>query len=164
MPKLTQAEFAKEVGLSKGRIGQLVAEGLPMEPGGGIDLAKGKRWISDNLDPRRREAATGTAPDGRLGMVAQMRAQKLLRETRMLDMQVKRQEGALIAREDVARAAFGRARFERDSWTGWASRAATALASETGSDPGQTFAVLDRLVREQLAELASTPWSIDGDE
>ena len=165
MPSLTQAQFAKEVGLTRGRISQLVGEGLPVEPGGGIDLAKGKRWISDNLDPKRREAATGVSlPDGKLGAVAKVRAAKLYREMQLLDMDIKRKEGALIPREDVARAAFGRARFERDSWTGWASRTATALASELGSDPARTFAVLDRLVREQLAELAATPWSVDGDE
>lgn len=164
MPSLTQAAFAKEVGLSRGRIAQLVGEGLPVEPGGGIDLAKGKRWIADNLDPKRREAATGNAPDGKLGMVAAMRAQKLLRETKLIDMEVKRKEGALITREDVARAAFGRARFERDAWTGWASRTASVLAAELGTDPQRTFAALDRLVREQLAELAATPWSFDGDE
>jgi hypothetical protein len=160
--KLTQAAFAAQVGLSRGRIAQLVGEGLPVEPDGGINLEKGKDWIANNLDPKRREAATGEAPQGKLGMVATVRTKKMLAELRMLDMEAKRKEGLLLDREEVARAAFGRARFERDAWTGWASRAATALASELGSDPAQTFAALDRMVRENLAELAATPWRIDG--
>lgn len=155
MPSLTQAQFAKEVGLSRGRIAQLVGEGLPVEPGGGIDLTKGKRWIADNLDPKRREAATGTAPDGRLGMVAQMRAQKLLRETKLIDMELKKKEGTLLDRAEVEKAIFERARFERDAWIGWASRAATELSAEIGGDQRTTFAVLDRLTREHLAELAA---------
>ena len=160
---LKQSEFARAVGLSAGRISQLVAEGLPVEADGSISLAKGQEWIANNLDPKRREAATGESlPDGKLGAVAKVRAAKLFREMQLLDMDLKKKEGALISREDVARAAFGRARYERDAWTGWASRVAMILASELNADPQKTFAALDRLVREQLAELASTPWSIDG--
>lgn len=162
---MTHAAFAKVVGLSRGRISQMVAEGLPTEANGRIDEARGKEWIANNLDPKRREAATGESlPDGKLGAVAKVRAAKLFREMQLLDMDLKKKEGTLIPREDVARAAFGRARFERDSWTGWASRAATALASELNTDPQRTFVALDRLVREQLAELASTRWSVDGND
>ncbi|MFN4142772.1 hypothetical protein [Aestuariivirga sp.] len=164
MPSLTQAAFAKEVGLSRGRIAQLVGEGLPVEPDGGIDLKKGKRWIADNLDPKRREAATGTAPEGKLGMVAAMRAQKLLRETKLIDMEVKRKEGSLLDRAEVEKAIFERARFERDAWIGWVSRAAAELAAETGADPQIIFAGLDRRVREQLYALSSQELDLSGDK
>lgn len=50
---------------------------------------------------------------------------------------------------------------ERDAWIGWAARAAQELAAETGGDPEATFAALDRMVREHLAELAGTPWRIE---
>lgn len=58
MPKLHQTEtktaFAARVGLSKGRISQLIAEGLPVRADGQIDVAQGLNWIETNLDPARR--------------------------------------------------------------------------------------------------------------
>ncbi len=38
-------------GVGKGRISQLVAEGLPVRSDGQIDVAMGLAWIEDNLDP-----------------------------------------------------------------------------------------------------------------
>src|SRR5690606_41665360 len=58
MPKLDGAEtktaFAARVGLTKGRISQLLAEGLPVRADGRIDVAEGLAWIETNLDPARR--------------------------------------------------------------------------------------------------------------
>ena len=71
-------------------------------------------------------------------------------------------EGELVNRQEVERAVYGRARFERDAWTGWASRAAVAVAAEAGGDPGRTFAALDRLVREHLDDLSRTAWDPTG--
>ncbi|WP_444870378.1 hypothetical protein ACTTAF_17490 [Rhodobacter capsulatus] len=51
----TKTAFATRVGLTKGRISQLVAEGLPVRPDGQIDVAEGLAWIEDNLDPSRRK-------------------------------------------------------------------------------------------------------------
>ncbi|MCA3572750.1 MAG: hypothetical protein IOC86_02465 [Aestuariivirga sp.] len=153
---LTQIAFAKEVGLSRGRISQLVAEGLPVERDGKIDPIKGKEWIANNLDPKRREAATGNAPEGKLGMVAAMRAQKLQTEAKLVELELKQKEGKLLDRAEVEKAIFERARFERDAWIGWASRAATELAAALISNPQETFIALDKLVRLHLTELAST--------
>ena len=65
MTKLDSAEtktaFAARVGLTKGRISQLVAEGLPVRPDGQIDVAVGLAWIEDNLDPARRNKG-GVSP------------------------------------------------------------------------------------------------------
>ncbi len=68
MPKLdgteTKTAFAARVGLTKGRISQLVAEGLPLRSDGRIDVAEGLAWIESNLDPARRYkggAPTATA-------------------------------------------------------------------------------------------------------
>jgi hypothetical protein len=35
------------------------------------------------------------------------------------------------------------------------------LAAEAGVDPGRSFPVLDRIVREHLAELAATPLKLN---
>ena len=56
----TKTAFAARVGLTKGRISQLVAEGLPVRSDGRIDVAEGLAWIETNLDPARRNK--GGAP------------------------------------------------------------------------------------------------------
>ena len=117
-PTMTQAEFARALGLSKGRISQLVPEGLPVRKDGRINLARGKRWIDENLDPQRRAAAGKSG--GKLQSVANLRAGKLALENTLADMEIKRRRGELIEREVVEASIFGRARFERDAWIGFA--------------------------------------------
>ena len=168
MPKprpMTQRQFAKAAKLSPGRIGQLAAEGLPTLPDGRIDPDAAKQWIKDNLDPKRREAAKPEADalpgdESKLGLMARLRGQKLIREARILDIELKRREGSSIDKAEVEAAIFERARFERDSWHGWTSTAATTLSSELGCDPQSTFALLDRLVREQLRQLSESKFTI----
>jgi hypothetical protein len=164
---LTQRAFAKLVGLSHGRIAELVGEGLPVEPEGGIHPDRGRSWIANNLDPTRRLSSkplgfTSDLQPPDASPLAQMRTKKLQAEARLAELDVLRRTRALVLRADVTSAAFGRARFERDAWHGWAARAASELASTCGSDAGITFTTLDRLVREHLADLAKTPWSVDG--
>jgi hypothetical protein len=57
----------------------------------------------------------------------------------------------------VEKTVFERARMERDAWLGWIQRAAPELAGLLDADPAETFAVLDRLVRQHLEELSRTP-------
>lgn len=49
----TKADFARRVGLSRGRISQLIAKGLPTTPEGKIDPEAGLAWLEDNLDADR---------------------------------------------------------------------------------------------------------------
>ncbi|MDP2739390.1 MAG: hypothetical protein Q8O82_12015 [Pseudorhodobacter sp.] len=59
----TKTAFAARVGLTKGRISQLMAEGLPVRADGQIDVAEGLAWIEDNLDPsRRNKGGVAAAP------------------------------------------------------------------------------------------------------
>lgn len=48
--------FAELVGVSPGRISQLVSRGLPVEPNGKIDIARGKLWIAENVSTTRSNA------------------------------------------------------------------------------------------------------------
>jgi transcriptional regulator with XRE-family HTH domain len=47
--RLTKSELAERLGLSKGRVSQLVAQGLPVEPDGMVDAVEAARWVLDNL-------------------------------------------------------------------------------------------------------------------
>jgi transcriptional regulator with XRE-family HTH domain len=47
--RLTKSELAERLGLSKSRVSQLVAQGLPVEPDGQVDAVEAARWVLDNL-------------------------------------------------------------------------------------------------------------------
>jgi transcriptional regulator with XRE-family HTH domain len=47
--RLTKSELAERLGLSKGRVSQLVAQGLPVEPDDRVDAIEAARWVLDNL-------------------------------------------------------------------------------------------------------------------
>jgi len=134
----TKTAFAARVGLTKGRISQLIAEGLPVRPDGTIDVAKGLAWIESNLDPARRHKGGAPSASTRTATLA---------EARRLHEIVKVQ----------------RARAERDAHLAWVQRTAPLLAAELGADPRATFAALDRMMREHLEHLADLPLGELGD-
>lgn len=59
---LSKSAFARAVNLSAGRISQMVKAGMPVEVDGKIDVARGKIWMQENIDPRRSAAQ----PQGKL--------------------------------------------------------------------------------------------------
>lgn len=63
--QVSKSGFAKLVGLTPGRISQLIAKGLPVEPDGKIDVARGKLWLGENIDATR-SAAQVTTTQGQL--------------------------------------------------------------------------------------------------
>lgn len=147
---VTKVKFAEILGVSKGRVSQLVKDGLPVEATGRIDIEQGKAWYAKNCSPSRRKALTDRqtmTPKGELEVIKAERAR--------LDLE--REKGNLIDRFAAERVIFERARGERDAWIGWASRASILIASELEIDPADTFSILDRLVRDHLADLADLP-------
>lgn len=148
---LSKKGFAAHLGLSPGRVSQLVAQGLPVEPNGRINVERATGWYRRNVDANRRQASAGDRlPVSGRGDYDRIRAERAR-------LALERERGALVDRAAVERAVFDRARGERDAWIGWSSRAAATLAADLGCDPGAAFAVLDRLVRDQLASLAARP-------
>lgn len=148
---LSKKGFAEHLGITPGRVSQLIAQGLPVEPNGRVNIVKATSWYRRNVDPNRRQATAGDRlPISGRGDYDRIRAERAR-------LALDRESGALVDRAAVEKAVFDRARGERDAWIGWSSRAAAALASELGCDPGAAFAVLDRLVRDQLASLAARP-------
>jgi terminase small subunit / prophage DNA-packing protein len=58
---LSKGAFAKAIGVTPGRVSQMIAKGLPVEPGGKIDVARGKLWINDNIDIGRSVSQSQSA-------------------------------------------------------------------------------------------------------
>ena len=58
---LSKSAFARAVGVSPGRVSQMISKGLPVEGDGKIDVARGRLWISENVDVGR-SVAQGQSP------------------------------------------------------------------------------------------------------
>jgi hypothetical protein len=151
-----QAAYAKRVGLSQTRIAQLIRDGLPTN-GSRIDPVAADRWMAEHIDPLRKAAARGKSGGVSGGSVAAARAAKLQADVKLSQLKLGERDGSLVERASVEKFIFERARFERDRWVGWIARTAPTLAHDLDCDPQRAFAVLDRLVREHLAELADAP-------
>ena len=166
MPKLnsgpeaigeSKSAFAARVGLTRGRISQLIAEGLPVRADGRIDVEAGLAWIEDNLDPARRSKGGAPAVTGRSATLAEARRLHEIVKVQRAKLAYERERGTLIDAGAAERTVFARAKAERDAHLAWAQRSAPVIAADLGVETGPVFAVLDRLMREHLEHLASMP-------
>ena len=48
---ISKSELAQELGVSRGRVSQLIARGLPVEVAGKVDLELAALWILDHVTP-----------------------------------------------------------------------------------------------------------------
>ena len=161
MPKLksieTKKEFAERLGLTQGRISQLIAEGLPVRGDGRIDVDAGLAWIENNLDPSRRNKGGAPAVTGRTATLAEAKRLHEIVKVQRAKLDLEREQGKLIDASAAERTVFARAKAERDAHIAWVQRSAPIIAAELGVETGPAFAVLDRLMREHLEHLAATP-------
>jgi hypothetical protein len=150
---LSKKGFAELVGVSQARISQMITAGLPLTPAGRIPVAAGRRWIAANVDQNRRRATLADAAPEALTP----RARRDKAEADIAMLKAERLAGRLIDRAAVLASIEGQARLERDAWVAWCGPAADALADLTGGDAAAIRAVLDKLVRDQLAHIAKEP-------
>jgi hypothetical protein len=156
---MSKSSFARLIGVTPGRVSQLIAKGMPTEPDGTVDVAKAKAWIRDNIDPTRGHAKVDEV-EGPLPLpppTSTPRSEKTAEETAFLRTKRERLQGTLISKAETLQAIETRSRAERDSWLGWVNRIAPEMARATNADLAMVVALLDRHVREQLATLASVP-------
>jgi hypothetical protein len=149
---MSKKGFAELIGVSPGRVSQMIAAGLPLQPNGRVDVAAGRAWVQDNVDPNRRRAALDGPVPGNTPISP--RGAREVAEAEIARLKADKLAGALIDRKAALRAVETRARAERDAWIGWVNRAAPEIAAATGAEIADVVAVLDRLVRDQLATLA----------
>jgi hypothetical protein len=69
-------------------------------------------------------------------------------------VRLQRMKGELVDRAKAVAQVFKLAREERDAWVNWPARVAAMIAAELEIDAHKLHTVLERHVREHLAELA----------
>ena len=69
-------------------------------------------------------------------------------------VRLQRMKGELVDRAKAVAQVFRLARDERDAWVNWPARVAAVMAAELEVDSHQLHTVLERHVRDHLAELA----------
>jgi hypothetical protein len=152
---LSKSDFAREMGVTPGRISQLIPRGLPVLPNGRIDPEAGREWYAANVDPSRRRAVVQVGEHGSrpVSLKDEIETERLA-HARMRRLHL---EKTLVDRQAVEAAVFSRARAERDAHLAWVVRVAPLLAGQVGCDPATAFAFLDREMRAHLAAVASRP-------
>jgi len=95
----------------------------------------------------------GSGPGQAMTFMQARTANEVLKaqERRLRLQQIK---GELVDRAKAVAQVFKLARDERDAWVNWPARVAAVIAAELEVDPHQLHTVLERYVRDHLAELA----------
>ena len=179
----SQRAFARRIGLSQPRVNQLIKEGLPVLANGRVDTEAAILWLEQNLDRERsaraREGSAGAvtgAGGSRQGKpaaapplapplpaaaagapMAEVRRQHEIVKVARARLRFETERGKLVSRDDVRILVFTRARRERNAHLAWIMRVAPLMAADLGVDPSRMFSVLDRHVRDHLADLAKIP-------
>jgi hypothetical protein len=99
-----------------------------------------------------REHGEPVSAGGMTFMQARTANEVLKAQERRLRLQ--QMKGELVDRAKAVAQVFRLARDERDAWVNWPARVAAMIAAELEVDPHQLHTVLERHVRDHLAELA----------
>ena len=80
----------------------------------------------------------------------------------MNQLRLQRMRGELVSRKQVIAHVYDLARKERDSWMQMPARKAANMAAELGVDAHLMEQVLDKAIRDHLADLAEVKIDISG--
>lgn len=150
--------FAELMGVTPGRVSQLITAGLPVEPNNRIHVARGRDWMDRNIDTNRRRPAGNptNGPGTPVGGFLSPRAERDSAEAEIARLKAHRMAERHLDKRATLRVIEARAKHERDALIGWVNRAAPAIAAATNGDLSLITATLDREVRDHLISMAST--------
>ena len=114
------------------------------------------RAALDSVNDTLRDADADPVPGGGGGEVSFLRARMANEVLKAQTAKVKlaKMKDELVDRPRAMAMVFDLARRERDAWLNWPPRVAANMAAELGADPHLVEQVLDKFLREHLAELA----------
>jgi hypothetical protein len=141
---VTKAQLARKLNVSRARISQLSAEGLPVRPDGKVELQVALDWIANHVD-RSRDAGRRKPPPASVTIsqplpaggldpmraVAIARARKLLADAKRAERLERAQAGEYIEKRAAAEYAASFSGIVRDHALSQADRLAPVLAAVT---------------------------------
>jgi hypothetical protein len=184
MGATSNRELARQLGVSETAVRRAEKAGrIRRAADGSWDVAKVKAAWSGNTDQaQQRPARSATlagkrrilkpVPEAALGAVRetlrehgepiaaggmtfmQARTANEVLKAQERRVRLQRMKGELVDRAKAVAQVFRLARNERDAWVNWPARVAAMIAAELEVDPHQLHTVLERHVRDHLAELA----------
>ena len=184
MRTTSNRELARQIGVSETAVRRAEKAGrIHRESDGAWDLGRVQTAWSGNTDrsqQRRRHTATKPVPEAAVGAVRetlrehgepavagapgsgpgqamtfmQARTANEVLKAQERRVRLQRMKSELIDRAQAIAQVFRLARDERDAWVNWPVRVTAIMAAELGLEQHQVHTVLERHVREHLAELA----------
>lgn len=169
----TKAAFARRVGLSRARITQYAAMGLPVTPDGKIEVGAALEWMSRVLDPTQRVAqskakarpalmppvpapADGDAEGGEDGDLIAARTEHEWLKVERARLALELARGDVAPWDEINRVLFEHGRRNRDAWMAWSQRVVPDMAAELKVDGATLTATLRKFVTAHLRELSET--------
>jgi len=177
-------ELARQLGVSETAVRRAEKAGrIKREANGAWDPAKVKAAWASNTDqaqqrparhdrPRDDRRALKPVPEAAVGAVRdtlrehgepiaagamtfmQARTANEVLKAQERRLRLQQMKGELVDRAKAVAQVFRLARDERDAWVNWPARVAAIIAAELEVDPHRLHTVLERQVRDHLAELA----------
>jgi len=182
--RMSRRAYARHRGVSDMAVRKAITAGrITLEPDGTIDPVKADRRWAAQTDPskqrgkhaRRSSSATkpvpksairavddtlrdvGSAPDtgGEVSFLRARMANEVLK-AQTAKVRLQKMKGELINRDKALGTAFDFARRIRDAWMNWPPRVAADMAADLGVEAHAMEHVLERYIRQHLADLAET--------
>jgi hypothetical protein len=165
---VSQAEYARQRGVSRQYVGQMVAKGIIGLSNRKVDTAQADAALAalrEPVRPERRqkpealvptsEALPASAPSSSAGnlptLLLKSRIKSEVERAKLLEIKARVEAGKYVAAEDVKVAAFNRARVVRDALLNIPERLAAMLAAE--ADERRVHQILAVEIRAALEEL-----------
>ena len=161
---VSQAEYARQRGVSRQYVGQMVAKSVIRLTGRKVDTDQADAALAavrEPVRPERRGEALAAAPDvpalPRSGsdlptLLLKTRIKSEVERAKLLEIKAKVETGRYVDADDVKATAFNKARVVRDGLLNIPDRLSAVLAAE--SDPAKVHELLAAEIRNALEDLS----------
>jgi hypothetical protein len=175
-PLISLSEAARRLGINKSILWRQAKAGTVRSRDGKFKFSEVVEDRARNVDASRNPKNSIAAPlpetkkpngretrnGGDVLSFAEERARKERAVASLREQELEKRSGKLINREMAERAAFDFAREFRDGLTNWPARVAAVMAAELGVDQVRLHVILEKHLREFLAEFANSQLRLAG--
>ncbi|RFB87918.1 hypothetical protein B5K08_21815 [Rhizobium leguminosarum bv. trifolii] len=145
----SKADFAARIGVTPGRISQLIRQGLPLD-GARVNVSAALDWVAANVD---RPSNAGAEGDGGL-VAARIRAANALARSREFDLKAK--AGLYMDRMEAIAWIRGQRAIVEGRLSALPATYAPFIAERLGVDPEHCQAALSEIVAALFDDLGDT--------